>query len=179
MQTKILLPEDRIPKQWYNIIPDMPGQMAPVIHPGTLQPVTAVAVPLWVEAGASPPELWQGDEAPLWAASARLKDLVRPCREGNKRDYLNMTVLDNAAGTGYLPGLLQVEREILDATDAFLAEPRTAVECFQPLYMREIGEGEFGLALVEAMAHCLHLWHRGEATRVVRDDGAWLWQMRG
>ncbi len=40
MQTKIILPEDRIPKQWYNIIPDMPGAMAPVIHPGTLQPVT-------------------------------------------------------------------------------------------------------------------------------------------
>jgi tryptophan synthase beta chain len=40
MQTKILLPEDRIPKQWYNIIPDMPGALAPVIHPGTLQPVT-------------------------------------------------------------------------------------------------------------------------------------------
>jgi tryptophan synthase beta chain len=39
MQTKILLPEDRIPKQWYNIIPDMPGPLAPVIHPGTLQPV--------------------------------------------------------------------------------------------------------------------------------------------
>jgi len=38
--TKIILPEDRIPKQWYNIIPDMPGPMAPVIHPGTLQPVT-------------------------------------------------------------------------------------------------------------------------------------------
>ncbi|PLX71901.1 MAG: TrpB-like pyridoxal phosphate-dependent enzyme, partial [Desulfuromonas sp.] len=40
MQTKILLPEDRIPKQWYNIIPDMPGALSPVIHPGTLQPVT-------------------------------------------------------------------------------------------------------------------------------------------
>jgi tryptophan synthase beta chain len=40
MDTKILLPEDRIPKQWYNIIPDMPGPLAPVIHPGTLQPVT-------------------------------------------------------------------------------------------------------------------------------------------
>ncbi|PLX89479.1 MAG: TrpB-like pyridoxal phosphate-dependent enzyme [Desulfuromonas sp.] len=40
MQTKILLPEDRIPKQWYNIIPDMPGPLAPVVHPGTLQPVT-------------------------------------------------------------------------------------------------------------------------------------------
>jgi tryptophan synthase beta chain len=40
MQTKILLSEDRIPKQWYNIIPDMPGPLAPVVHPGTLQPVT-------------------------------------------------------------------------------------------------------------------------------------------
>ncbi|PLX98595.1 MAG: TrpB-like pyridoxal phosphate-dependent enzyme [Desulfuromonas sp.] len=40
MQTKIILPEDRIPKQWYNIIPDMPGEMAPVIHPGTMQPVS-------------------------------------------------------------------------------------------------------------------------------------------
>ncbi len=40
MQTKILLNEDRIPKQWYNIIPDMPGPLSPVIHPGTLQPVT-------------------------------------------------------------------------------------------------------------------------------------------
>lgn len=41
MQTKILLPEDRIPKQWYNIIPDMPGVLAPVISPRTMQPVTA------------------------------------------------------------------------------------------------------------------------------------------
>ena len=40
MDTKIILSEDRIPKQWYNVIPDMPGPMAPVIHPGTLQPVT-------------------------------------------------------------------------------------------------------------------------------------------
>jgi tryptophan synthase beta chain len=40
MDTKILLDESRIPKQWYNIIPDMPGPLSPVIHPGTLQPVT-------------------------------------------------------------------------------------------------------------------------------------------
>lgn len=40
METKILLPEDRIPKQWYNIIPDLADPMAPVVHPGTLQPVT-------------------------------------------------------------------------------------------------------------------------------------------
>jgi len=40
MHTKILLPEDQIQKPWYNIIPDMPGPLAPVINPRTLQPVT-------------------------------------------------------------------------------------------------------------------------------------------
>jgi len=40
MQTKFVLGEDRIPTHWYNIIPDMPGPLAPVIHPGTFKPVT-------------------------------------------------------------------------------------------------------------------------------------------
>jgi len=40
VQTKILLPEDKIPKQWYNIIPDLPGPLEPVISPRTFQPVT-------------------------------------------------------------------------------------------------------------------------------------------
>ena len=56
-----------------------------------------------------------------------------------------------------------------------LATPKTAVECFMPVFKREITGGEYGLALVEAMAHCLHLWHSGRVTRSLRDDGAWLW----
>ena len=40
MNTKILLSEDQIPKQWYNIIPDMPGPLAPVINPQTLKPIS-------------------------------------------------------------------------------------------------------------------------------------------
>ncbi|BCR04074.1 tryptophan synthase beta chain [Desulfuromonas versatilis] len=40
MQTKILLEESQIPKQWYNVIPDLPGPLAPVINPRTLKPVT-------------------------------------------------------------------------------------------------------------------------------------------
>ena len=40
MDTKIMLTEDQIPRQWYNIIPDMPGPLHPVINPRTLQPVT-------------------------------------------------------------------------------------------------------------------------------------------
>jgi tryptophan synthase beta chain len=40
MQTKFLLGENQIPTHWYNIIPDLPGPLSPVIHPGTNQPVT-------------------------------------------------------------------------------------------------------------------------------------------
>jgi tryptophan synthase beta chain len=39
-QTKIFLNESDMPKQWYNILPDLPGGPTPVLHPGTLQPVT-------------------------------------------------------------------------------------------------------------------------------------------
>ena len=40
MDTRYLLGEKQIPTHWYNIIPDMPGPLAPVIHPRTLRPVT-------------------------------------------------------------------------------------------------------------------------------------------
>jgi tryptophan synthase beta chain len=40
MQTKYVLDEEQIPTHWYNVIPDLPGPPAPVLHPGTQQPVT-------------------------------------------------------------------------------------------------------------------------------------------
>ncbi len=58
----------------------------------------------------------------------------------------------------------------------YLDTPRTAPDCFVPLFKRSIGEGEYGLALVEAVAHLNHLLHLGQVTRVARNDGAWLWQ---
>ena len=39
-RTKFLLDESRLPKAWYNINADMPVAPAPVLHPGTLEPVT-------------------------------------------------------------------------------------------------------------------------------------------
>jgi tryptophan synthase beta chain len=36
---KYVLPEDRIPKVWYNIVADLPTPPPPVLHPGTHQPV--------------------------------------------------------------------------------------------------------------------------------------------
>ena len=64
----------------------------------------------------------------------------------------------------------------LDRLRDFLRVPHVATDCFPLLFKRRIGPGEYGLALVEAMAHCLHLWHRGDLRRSRRDDGAWLWQ---
>ena len=55
--------------------------------------------------------------------------------------------------------------------------PRTASECFAPLYKREIDAGTYGLALVEAVAHLNHLLALGEVTREQRSDGAWLWSL--
>ena len=37
--TKILLSEAELPRQWYNLIPDLPAPPPPVLHPGTRQPV--------------------------------------------------------------------------------------------------------------------------------------------
>ncbi len=36
---KYILDEDRMPKNWYNITADLPEPLAPVIHPGTGQPI--------------------------------------------------------------------------------------------------------------------------------------------
>ncbi|MBV9578220.1 MAG: TrpB-like pyridoxal phosphate-dependent enzyme, partial [Chloroflexi bacterium] len=37
--TKILLDEDAIPTHWYNVVSDLPTPPAPVLHPGTGQPI--------------------------------------------------------------------------------------------------------------------------------------------
>lgn len=66
----------------------------------------------------------------------------------------------------------------LDRLLEALKVPHVAVDCFQSLFMRPIGGGEYGLALVEAMAHLNHLLHLGRVTRTRRDDGAWLWQAK-
>lgn len=38
--TKIILPEDKIPKFWYNVQADMPNPLAPGLNPQTMQPLS-------------------------------------------------------------------------------------------------------------------------------------------
>lgn len=48
---KYLLRESDIPSTWYNIVPDLPFELAPPLHPGTLQPLgPADLAPLFPEA---------------------------------------------------------------------------------------------------------------------------------
>jgi len=66
----------------------------------------------------------------------------------------------------------------LDRLRAHLAlGPKTAAECFAPLFKRQIDAGTYGLALVEAVAHLNHLHATGAVTRDRRADGAWLYRL--
>lgn len=57
-----------------------------------------------------------------------------------------------------------------------LTVPRRASDCFVPLFKREIAEPEFDLALVESVAHLNYLLRRGQVSRSLGPDGAWLWR---
>jgi hypothetical protein len=92
------------------------------------EPLFTIAVPLWVEAGAAPVALQQGEKAPMLAEADRLKKLGRPYPESDRAAYLDVTRLDNREGTGFLPQLLQAEKEIFSLTEEFLRAPRQPAE---------------------------------------------------
>lgn len=74
-----------------------------------------------------------------------------------------------------LSHLIDNHMSALDRLMAFLSEERRATDCFGVLFKRAIGGGEYGLALVESVAHLNHLHQAGRARRRLSDDGAWLW----
>jgi glyoxylase-like metal-dependent hydrolase (beta-lactamase superfamily II) len=114
----------------------------------------------------------EADPVAEWMESCHrfraLSDDNRLVLPGHKLPFTGLTTR--------LDQLIENHENALVRLEAFLVEPRTAADCFHPLFKRQIGNGEYGLALVEAVAHCMHLWHAGRVTRVRRADGAWLWQ---
>jgi glyoxylase-like metal-dependent hydrolase (beta-lactamase superfamily II) len=61
----------------------------------------------------------------------------------------------------------------LDALAAALDPPRAATELFSLLFKREIGPGNMGLAVGEALAHLHFLEWEGRARRARGPDGVW------
>jgi glyoxylase-like metal-dependent hydrolase (beta-lactamase superfamily II) len=116
------------------------------------------------EPGADPVGEWI-DSCRAFQPHARADQLILP---GHKLPYTGLPLrltqmIDNHQGA--LARLL-----------AHLDRPRTAVDCFAALFKRTIGGAEYGLALVEAVAHLNHLHRAGHITRQSGAKGGDLWQ---
>ena len=74
--------------------------------------------------------------------------------------------------------LIENHHSALSRLEEHLETPCTAGECFSVLFKRKIGPAEYGLALVESIAHVQHLWLEGRATREKRSDGAWVYRRK-
>jgi len=72
--------------------------------------------------------------------------------------------------------LIENHHHALERLLEFLSIPRTAAECFQPLFKRTIKSGEYGLALAEAVAHMNHLWKLGQVTREIGENDAYYYR---
>ncbi|MEL6954553.1 MAG: MBL fold metallo-hydrolase [Pseudomonadota bacterium] len=108
-----------------------------------------------------------------WLVSCRrFQDVARPehlVLPGHKVPYSGLPER--------LVQMIENHVSALDRLRAHLREPRSAVECFVPIFGRQISGSAFGLALVEAVGHLNHLLAQGEVARHKRADGAWAWQM--
>ena len=115
------------------------------------------------------------DPVSAWIeACERLRKLARPDHlvlGGHKLPFTGLPLrmkqlIDNHHGA---------LKRLLDHLD----QPKAAADCFLPLFKRTIRDGEYGLALVEAVAHMNHLYHIGSVTRTRNAEGAWLYQRKG
>ncbi len=84
------------------------------------EPITSIAVPVWVEAKSSPVQLHMGKTAPICEESLRIKKIIHPFSEGFKKNYLNISKLVNKDGSGFLRDILETENKIFSETAEFL-----------------------------------------------------------
>ena len=109
-----------------------------------------------------------------------VKEWLRSCRRFRKISNDDLLVLPGhkipfSGLSTRLDELITEQENALDRLRAALCRPSTAVECFVALYRRRITEGEFGLALSEAVANLNYLHDRGEVTRTLQPEGKWQW----
>ncbi|OSP55665.1 MBL fold metallo-hydrolase [Pseudoruegeria sp. SK021] len=104
-------------------------------------------------------------------ACARLANFARPDQLVLPGHKLPFTGLPHR-----LKQMIDNHHSALARLSAYLAEPRVAAACFLPLFRRNIGPKEYGLALAETVAHLNYLLQAGRVSRIRRNDGAWLWQ---
>ena len=77
-----------------------------------------------------------------------------------------------------LKQLIENHHSALSRLVEFLKEPQTSVGCFLTLYNRKISQNEYGLALVEAVAHLNHLHRKKIISREINSDGAYVYRLK-
>jgi hypothetical protein len=92
------------------------------------EPVCSIAIPLWVAAGETPAELRAGAQAPIYQEALRLQERLRPLEGRDRSEYLDLARLDNRAGTGWLPGNLELERGIIEEAARLLQRGATPAQ---------------------------------------------------
>jgi hypothetical protein len=86
-------------------------------------PLTTVATPVWLNAGKQLPVIlsMKSDlHSPLCDAAMQLKNQCFPIKRGSGSKYINISVLLNLEGTGYMQILQPVEDEIFAKTRSLL-----------------------------------------------------------
>ncbi|WP_170605933.1 MBL fold metallo-hydrolase [Ruegeria arenilitoris] len=107
-------------------------------------------------------------------ACERLETLARPDHlvlGGHKLPFVGLPTR--------MRQLIENHHGALERLLSDLDKPKAAAECFPALFKRPIKDGEYGLALVEAVAHLNHLYHIDAVTRTRRADGAWEYLRKG
>ncbi|MCP4221314.1 MAG: hypothetical protein GY765_42205 [bacterium] len=84
------------------------------------EPLTSIAVPLWVEAGQTPAALYQGKDAPMCGTAGVIKKILRPYTDNERVNYMETTQLVNKENAGFLPLIIKTETEIFRETRRFL-----------------------------------------------------------
>ncbi|TVQ55210.1 MAG: MBL fold metallo-hydrolase [Rhodobacteraceae bacterium] len=111
----------------------------------------------------------EADPLADWLESCRrlaaLADARRLALPGHNAPFTGLPLRLRQLADGHEAALARLRRRLAQ-------RPSTAVECFETIFGRPIGEAEFGLAAVEAVAHLNHLAARGEAVAEIDPAGA-------
>lgn len=114
----------------------------------------------------------EADPLGEWLEScARFAEVARPDHRvlpGHKLPFAGLPLR--------LRQMAENHQTALDRLIDHLSSPRVATACFPALFHRSIGEAEYGLALVETVAHLNYLLQRGLARRELTPGDIWLWE---
>jgi tryptophan synthase beta chain len=144
---KIFLDENEMPKQWYNILPDLPKELPPMIHPQTREPVKL------------PPPLFPSECLKQEYSTERWIDIPEPVREALRiwrpSPLFRATNLEKALKT---PAKIYYKYEGVSPsgshkTNTAVAQAYYAVKDGLERVTTETGAGQWGSALSFSAQH--------------------------